>query len=48
MVGGGGEFDIYPVHYEHELNISVIKPALFELTVIKLQPRTCKTLQEFC
>jgi len=49
MFGGRGvEFDIYPLYYEHELNTSVIKPALFELTVIKVQPLTCKTLQEFC
>ena len=42
------EFDIYPLYYEHELTTSVIKAALFELYVIKVQPQTCKTLQEFC
>jgi hypothetical protein len=35
---GMGGSDIYPLDYEHELNTSVIKPALFELTVINVQP----------
>jgi hypothetical protein len=44
---GSGGFDIYPLDYEHELNTSVIKPAVFEETVINVQPLTCKSLQDF-
>jgi hypothetical protein len=46
--GGGLDFDIYPLDYEQKLNTSVIKPAIFELNVINVQPQTCISLQDFC